>query len=247
MGSLPKLKAVEPQGADSRKLTLQERIESLWHRIEYRRMVDFEDREAVYHLRRKAYAKNNNDIEEWAAEAIDDPHEDNSDTVGVFIDGRLGGSVKITVATQSYPNCQSRSYSPSAVDKLLEADGVVIDPGRLVADVEATKDFPELPYLLLRVVVTACQYFEADYCLTLVAKRHAPFYSRIFNSVPIDGPVWCKPLQAELMPMAANISKDLPPVLERFPFWRASYLEMRQMFGPLEEWKCITQRRLIAA
>ena len=64
MGSLPKLKAVEPQGADSRKLTLQERIESLWHRIEYRRMVDFEDREAVYHLRRKAYAKNNNDIEE---------------------------------------------------------------------------------------------------------------------------------------------------------------------------------------
>ena len=49
------------------------------------------------------------------------------------------------------------------------------------------------------------------------------------------------------MPMAANISQDLPPVLERFPFWRASYLEMRQMFGPLDEWKCITQRRLIAA
>ncbi len=247
MSSLPNLKTVEPRGAESKNLSLNERIESLMHRVEYRRMIDFEDREAVYHLRRKAYAKNNTDIEEWAAEAIDDPHEENSDTVGVFIDGRLVGSVKITVATQSSPNCQSSSYAPEAVGKLLESGGVVIDPGRLVADVDAARDYPELPYLLLRVAILAVQYFEASYSLSLVNKRHAPFYNRVFMAKPIAGPVWCAPLQAELTLMACDVEKDLMAVLERFPFWRASYLEMRQMFGPMDDWKCITQRRLMAA
>jgi hypothetical protein len=247
MGSLPKLKAVDTRGAASKHQSLQERIEALSHRIEYRRMVDFEDREAVYHLRRKAYARNNSDIEEWAAEAIDDPHEDNSDTVGLFIDSRLVGSVKVTVATQSSPNCQSRTYAPEAVDKLLESGGVVIDPGRLVADVDAARDFPELPYLLLRVAMVAVQYFEAKYCLSLVNKRHSPFYGRVFKAVPIAGPVWCEPLKAELMLMAGDVEQDLEAVLQRFPFWRASYLEMRQMFGPIDAWECITQRRLAAA
>ena len=210
-------------------------------------MVDFEDRKAVYHLRRKAYARNNTDIEEWAAEAIDDFHEDNSDTVGLFIDGRLVGSIKVTVATQSSPNCQSRSYAPEAVDGLLESGGVAIDHGRLVADVEAARNFPELPYLLLRVAIFAVPYFEVSYCLSLVNKRHAPFYTRIFKATPVAGPVWCEPLKAELTLMSCDAEKDLTTVLKSFPFWRATCLEMRQMFGSLDDWKCITQRRQIAA
>ena len=108
MKSQQRVRAINSSTEDVKILTLDERIKAIAHRTEYRRMIDFEDREAVYHLRRKAYAKNNANAEEWAAEAIDDPHEDNSETIGLFVDGRLVGSVKVTVATQAYPDCQSR-------------------------------------------------------------------------------------------------------------------------------------------
>jgi len=243
MKSLQRIRANNSSPGESKNLSLDERIKSIAHRTEYRRMVDFEDREAVYHLRRKAYAKNNVNAEEWAAEAIDDPHEDNSETIGLFIDGRLVGSVKVTVATSAYPECQSRKYAPEAVDTLLHTGGVYIDPGRLVADPEATREFPELPYLLIKIPILACQYFEAHSCLSLVAIRHAPFYRRVFNSKPISEPVWCEPLESDLVLMCGSVDDVRTSVLQRFPFWQTNYLEMRQMFGPLEEWTCINHFR----
>ena len=59
-------KVVDMQGVDHlitkpAKLSLQDRIRAMEHRIEYRRMVDFEDREAVYKLRRDAYARHSGD------------------------------------------------------------------------------------------------------------------------------------------------------------------------------------------
>ena len=247
MKSLQQIRAIKSSTDEAKNLSLDERIKAIAHRTEYRRMVDFEDREAVYHLRRRAYAKNNSNAEEWAAEAIDDPHEENSETIGLFIDGRLVGSVKVTVATQAYPDCQSRKYAPEAIDALLSNGGVYIDPGRLVADPEATREFPELPYLLIKIPILACQYFEAHSCLSLVMIRHASFYRRVFNSNPITEPFWCEPLQSDLVLMCGSVDDVRTSVLRRFPFWKSSYLEMRQMFGPLDEWKCIDQYRSVEA
>lgn len=247
MESLQRIGAKNYSSGKTKNLTLDERIKAIAHRTEYRRMVDFEDREAVYHLRRRAYAKNNANAEEWAAEAIDDPHEANSQTIGLFIDGRLVGSVKVTVATQAYPECQSRKYAPQAVDALLETGGVFIDPGRLVADPDATREYPELPYLLIKIPILACQYFEAHSCLSLVAIRHAPFYKRVFNSKAISEPVWCEPLQSDLLLMCGSVDDVRTSVLQRFPFWKTNYLEMRQMFGSFGEWKCIEHLRQAVA
>ena len=247
MSTLKAVETREPVVVDNRHLSLDERIQAIAHRTEYRRMVDFEDREAIYHLRRRAYAKNNAHAEKWAAEAIDDPHEDNSETIGLFIDGRLVGSVKVTVATLAYPDCQSRKYAPEVVDSLLQNGGVYIDPGRFVADPAATREFPELPYLLIKIPILACQYFEAHSCLSLVNKKHAPFYSRVFNSQVVSGEIWCEPLQANLVLMSGSVDDVRTSVLKRFPFWKASYLEMRQMFGSLDEWKCISQYSELAA
>lgn len=228
--------------------SLHDRIQALAHRIEYRRMVDFEDREAIYHLRRQFYYERNNSMaEELATEAIDDPHEENSATIGLFIDNRLVGSVKVTVATEAFPNCQSRKYAPEQVDALLKNGGVFIDPGRLVADITATAEFPELPFLLIRVPILACQYFEAHSCLSLVSQKHVPFYRRIFSSNVIGGPIWGEPLQCDVMLMCGSVDDVRASVLERFPFWKATYLETRQMFGPIENWSSVNQHKKIAA
>ncbi|NKB53693.1 MAG: hypothetical protein GKR97_15995 [Rhizobiaceae bacterium] len=247
MVSLHKIGASNTLAETAANLTLEERVDAIAHRVEYRRMVDFEDREAIYHLRRKAHSKKNANIEEWAAEAVDDPHEDNSATIGLFIDGRLVGSVKVTVATQAYPNCQSRGFAPDLVDALLDKGGVYIDPGRLVADPAATREFSELPYLLIKIPMLACQYFEAHSCFSLVAANHAPFYRRVFRSKMISGPIWYEPLQADVLLMCGSVDDVRASILKRFPFWKANYLEMRQMFGSFDEWKCIEQSSCIAA
>ncbi len=247
MVSLHKIGANSALADMAANLTLEDRVKAIAHRVEYRRMVDFEDREAIYHLRRRAYSKKYANVEEWAAEAIDDPHVDNSVTIGMFIDGRLVGSVKVTVATLAFPDCQSRTFAPNVVDALLDKGGVYIDPGRLVADPAATREFPELPYLLIKIPMLACQYFEAHSCFSLVAANHASFYRRVFKSKMISGPIWYEPLQSDVLLMCGSVDDVRASILKRFPFWKAQYLEMRQMFGSFDEWKCIEQSSCIAA
>ena len=92
------------------KTSLRDRIDGMSHRIEYRRMVDFEDREAVYHLRRDAYSRHRGDSRDWGATAIDAAFEPNAVTIGLFIDNKLVGSFKVTVVTAVFPESQSRNF-----------------------------------------------------------------------------------------------------------------------------------------
>ncbi len=244
-------KVVDMQGVDHlitkpAKLSLQDRIRAMEHRIEYRRMVDFEDREAVYKLRRDAYARHSGDSSLWVSHGIDEMHEENSTTIGLFIDNRLAGSFKITVITAEYPDCQSRTYFREDVDALLAKGNMIIDPGRFVADPQAALDYPELPFLLMKVPVMACQYFRADKCFSHVSKEHSSFYRRMFNARVISGPEWYEPLQLYWLLMISDVDRIYDNVFQRFPFWKADYLEMRQIFGPLETWPVVHRHAAVA-
>jgi len=229
------------------KSSLQNRIDNMAHRVEYRRMVDFEDREAVYHLRRDAYSRHKGDSEDWGATSIDPAHEPNAVTIGLFIDKKLVGSFKVTVVTQQYPDCQSRNFFTEEVDVELAKGKMFIDPGRFVADTKATRDYPELPYLLMKVPVMACQYFDADECFSLIRKEHHTFYRRVFHANDLAGPKWYDPLEIEALLLTSNVHQVRENVFTRFPFWKASFLEMRQLFGPVENMPAIMDRRLHAA
>lgn len=238
------LKKADTSAADVRASAhpMLERIESMAHRVEYRRMVDYEDREAIFHLRRNAYSRHKGDSDAWGAAELDDPHEPNSVTIGLFIDKRLVGSFKVIVVTNEFPDCQSRNFFKDEVDALLASGKMLIDPVRFVADTRATTEFPELPFLLIRIPIMACQYFDADACLSLIKKEHAPFYKRVFRSKIVGGPKWYPPLEIDALLMCGGVDVVRQDVLQRFPCWRASVLEMRQMFGPLSEWPAVMAR-----
>ena len=227
--------------------SLRERIDAIMHRVEYRRMEDFEDREAIYHLRRNAYSRHKGDSKKWGATVVDSAHEPNSATIGLFIDGRLVGSFKVTVVTAEYPESQSRAFFPDEIDKMLKSGKMFIDPGRFVADPVAARDYPELPFLLMKIPVMACQYFDADECFSLIRMEHSNFYRRVFHAEIVAGPEWYEPLQIEALVMTSKVHEIREDVFKRFPFWKASFLEMRQMFGSLENWECVVSRRQIAA
>lgn len=223
------------------------RIDRLAHRIEYRRMIDFEDREAIYHLRRNAYSRHTNGADIWAAPEIDDPDEPNAATIGVFIDKRLVGSFKILVVTSEFPDCPGHDFFPDEVDAMFAKGQMLIDPIRFVSDTKAAAEFPELPFLLIRIVIMACQYFGADACLQLIKLEHASFYQRIFRSEIIAGPKWYDPLKVDAVLLSADLDKVLADVLDRFPCWEADHFELRQMFGPLSEWPAVMNRLKNAA
>ena len=122
-----------------------------------------------------------------------------------------------------------------------------IDPGRFVADPKAAQDYPELPYLLMKVPVMACQYFDADECFSLIRKEHHTFYRRVFNAEILAGPKWYAPLEIEALLMTSKVPLVRDSVFERFPFWKASFLEMRQLFGPVEAMPAIVEHRQQAA
>ncbi len=229
------------------KYSLQKRIEDMKHRVEYRRMIDFPDREAVFHLRREAYANRMGVAKEWAAEKVDDAYEPNSATIGLFIDKKLVGSFKVTVATAEYPESQSGKAFPDEVNRELALGKMFIDPGRFVADQKATLEFPELPYLLMKVPVMACQYFDADECFSLIRKEHHTFYRRVFNAEILAGPAWCEPLNFDWVLMTSKVHQVRDSVFKRFPFWKASFLEMRQLFGAVEAMPAIVEHRKKAA
>lgn len=216
------------------KRTLQNRIDAISHRVEYRRMVDFEDREAVFHLRRNAYSRHKGEANDWGATSIDPRHEPNSETVGVFLDGKLVASSKITVVTAEFPDSQSRNFFPEEVGQRLAGGNVIIDPGRLVTDTRAAKQNSELPYLAMKISAMACQYYDADECFFLIRQEHQSFYERFFDGKLIAGPKWYEPLEIQAVLMCSKVDEVRESILDRFPFWRASRVEMRQLFGPVD-------------
>ena len=70
----------------------------------------------------------------------------------------------------------------------LDRGEVFIDPARFVADPEKAQRFPELPYLTVRLVFLACEYFNADTGLALVRPEHQAFYRRVFLNETIAEP-----------------------------------------------------------
>jgi hypothetical protein len=64
----------------------------------------------------------------------------------------------------------------------------IIDPSRFVADPDKVGRFPELPYLTLRLVYMACEYFNADIGLAIVRAEHQAFYRRVFLHETIAAP-----------------------------------------------------------
>jgi hypothetical protein len=112
----------------------------------------------------------------------------------------------------------------------LDQGEVFIDPLRFAADPEKARQFPELPYLTVRLAYTACEYFNAETGLALVRAEHQAFYRRVFMSKVIAEPRSFPGFLPKVALMASDYRAVREKVMNRFPIMRSSALERRMLF-----------------
>lgn len=208
------------------------RAQSLLDRVEYRRAWNAKDLDALVHLRYKAYLKEGA-ITQSQSERLEDKFDDldNAYNIGLFIDGRLASALRLHVLKGA------DAYSPAVetfgevLRPMLAAGKTIIDPNRFVADYEIAHQYPELPYLTLRLANLAATRFSADYVTMTVRAEHQAFYKRGFFArvacPPRPYPLLSKPISLLLVDYVA----DRIRIETRHPYWKSTADERERLLG----------------
>lgn len=212
--------------------SLAERVSQLLQRVAYQRVDTDEDREAIYRLRYDAYL-DEGAIEPSFGHRFSDKYDDldNAWTIGVRMGGHFVSSMRIHVATQDYPEMVATDVFPDAVNPLLEAGNVIVDPTRLVVDPGPAGAVPGLAYLTVRIGTMAAEYFHADYVLATVRAEHQAFYRKVFDAKVICDPRPYPGLIKPLSLMMLNLDEVRDRVAARYPFFVSSRAEQAALFG----------------
>src|SRR5205814_1383972 len=131
------------------------------------------EKEAIYCLRYAAYL-NEGAIEPNDAQRTTDRYDElpNSWIFGIYYEGLLTSSIRISVAMPGHPVTPSMAVFADLLQPELDRGKILIDPTRFVADPFRAKRFPELPYMTLRLAYVACNHFNADIGLATVRAEH---------------------------------------------------------------------------
>jgi hypothetical protein len=207
------------------------KIKNIAQQVDYRLAETKRDKEEIYRLRYRAYLREGA-VRESPEQRVTDQYDDlaNSWTFGVFLDGKLCSSVRISVLTPGWRQSCSAEAFGDVLNPLLDQGQVIIDPTRFVADPDRVNRFPELPYLTLRLAYMACEYFNADLGLAIVRSEHQAFYRRVFMHETIAEPRMFPGLLKPVGLMAAEFQLLKEKVFERYPIMRSTAFERRMLF-----------------
>jgi len=211
--------------------SVQERILDLLDRVDYRLAETEEEKDAIHRLRYRAYLQEGA-IAPNPLRKVTDRYDEmpNSWTFGVYFDGVLTSSVRISVASPEYPLTPSSDVFADILLPEIEKGKVIVDPTRFVAEPEGVHRFAELPYLTLRLAYVACSYFNADLGLATVRAEHQAFYRRVFMHESLTPARHYPGLVKPICLMAVDFQKLREKVFARYPVFRSSYFERRMLF-----------------
>jgi len=211
---------------------LMQRKVDLPDNVEYRVAGTDVEKEEIYNLRYRAYLAEGA-IEPRADQRLTDRFDElpNSWLFGVYLDGRLRSSLRVSVATPDNPETPAVDAFRDLLGPELAKGKVIVDPNRFVADPLSRAEYPELPYLTVRLGYLACGYFNADIGTATVRAEHRAFYRRVFFQKALCEPRPYPTLTKPLCLMAADYLSIRDQVFARFPVMRSSALERRRLFG----------------
>jgi hypothetical protein len=216
------------------------RVSTLLDRVDYRLALTDADRDDIFRLRYEAYLREGVVSPSFARRTSDRFDDlDNSWTFGVYIDGELASSIRLTVANESIPELPAMAVFSDILEPMLAAGRTIVDPTRFVADLEMKRRYPKLPYVTIRIALMAAEFFHSDMLLATVRTEHQAFYRRILgHKVVADArnyPGLTKPISM----MGLDYRAAKPEVEKRHPFFHSTHFERRALFQPGNE----TQRR----
>jgi N-acyl-L-homoserine lactone synthetase len=208
------------------------RSTNLLEHVDYRRIETPEEREDIYRLRYRAYLREGAIMPSETGKVTDRYDELlNNFTFGIYINGELCSSIRISVLTSEWRGSPSSEMFSDLLHPELERGKLIIDPTRFVADPDKAKRFPELPYVTVRLGYVACGYFNADIGLANVRPEHRAFYRKVFLQQPWGEPRLYPGLIKPVGLVAARYPEIRETVFQRFPYMRSSAFERRMLFG----------------
>ena len=207
------------------------RNSDLLDQVDYRLAETPKERDEIYRLRYRAYLREGA-IQPSSDQRVIDQFEDapNAWTFGVYFQGELYSSIRVSMLTSEWRMSPSVELFGDVLHPKLDQGLVFIDSTRFVADPEKARNFPELPYVTVRLGSMAGVHFHADFGLAIVRAEHQAFYRRLFLQE-----TWCEPrLYPDLVKpvglMAAHLPTVRDRVLARYPFLRSTAFERRMLF-----------------
>jgi hypothetical protein len=205
---------------------------SLLDRVDYRLAETEAEKEAIYRLRYRAYL-HEGAIEPRADQRLTDRFDElpNSWVFGVYLDGELASSIRVSVATPDDGDTPAVNAFRDLLEPELARGKVIVDPNRFVADPLNRTKHLELPYLTVRLGYVACRYFNADIGTATVRAEHRAFYRRLFFQKPLCEPRPYPTVTKPLCLMAGDCLSIRDKISERFPLMRSSAFERRMLFG----------------
>lgn len=221
------------QAAPSRVQLLNDSIFTLLEKVEYRLVTGGEDLEDIYRLRYISFLRAGM-MSPNATRMLHDQWDDlpNSYRFGVYYDGELVSTVRLSHMTRERPEGPSLSTFPDAIASRLEQGDSFIDLTRFAADTDKAPSPGVLPFLTLRLAPVATCYFQQTSCLAAIKPEHSAFYRRIFNAFQIGGPAPYPGLIVPRYLFEAPSGANLTKTLQRFPFFRSTPTEQRMLFAP---------------
>lgn len=211
--------------------SLVDRVQELLQRVDYRRAETAEDRAAIFRLRYEAYLREGA-ISANPAGQFSDPVDDRENTwiFGVYVDGKLASSIRLSVTVPGRVDIPALDVFSDVLLGDILSGKKFIDPTRFVADRVISREFPELPYVTLRLPWLALEYFNADYMLAAVRAEHQAFYKRLWGSQLVCEPRPYPNLQKPISLMTLDYRAACARVYRRHPFFRSSQFERRMLF-----------------
>lgn len=222
----------DTSGSDPKPSRFANALIDILDKVTYRPVALEDQTDPVYRLRYEAYRR-----EEFipinSQRVAGDKYDDtpNAYCFGVYIDEQLVSSIRFHHVTPDARFSPSRSIYPEILDPLLDSGKTYIDPSRFTADHEASLAYPALPFLTTRIIVMASDFFEVDFCLSSVRPEHGAFYKRVFQSTCVGEERYYDGLQFPVRMYSADVPKVLPGIYARFPFYRSTKDEQRQLFA----------------
>jgi hypothetical protein len=209
-----------------------DRIDRLLERVQYRRVENSGELEAVLRLRYEAYLKEGA-ITANKSQKLEDAFDDGNNVynVGTFIDGELASALRLHILFDAEEKSPAMESFAEFLLPRLKAGKLIVDPNRFVANHKFARIYPELPYVTLRPTYLACVHFGIDLVTMTVRGEHQAFYRRGFfaSSVcpPRPYPLLSKPIGLLLV----DFIKDAERILRRHPYWASSEAERQALFG----------------
>ena len=150
--------------------------------------------------------------------------------IGVYLDDRLAGTVRIHVSGLDGGIPAMEPFA-DVVSPLLDRGLRLVDATRFVIDYRHAAFSAEMPFLTLRAVAMAAEYFEAYGLLATVRQEHAVVYRRVTGHHALCGPRSYPLLRKPIVCMLAETATLDQIPYAKHPFLRSTREEQERLFG----------------